>query len=94
MPKVDGLARSCSSGGDAEKNSIEEAGGVGNRRSGYIPWAKLLKRVFKIDVEKCALCGARVRVVAVISEHKLFEKILAHLDRTGKWAQSNKAKLR
>jgi len=57
-------------------------GGRGKRVSGkhsnYIPWAELLKRVFRIDVEKCSRCGAKVKVVAVINEHKIIERILSH----------------
>lgn len=84
VPKAVGRTRSCSGADDAVAKLVEEGGSAGCRRSDYIPWAKLLKRVFKIEVEKCALCGARVKVVAVINEHKLIEKILAHLERVGR----------
>jgi hypothetical protein len=57
-------------------------GGRGKRVSGkhsnYIAWTELLKRVFKIDVEKCSQCGAKVKAVAVINEHKIIERILSH----------------
>jgi len=29
-----------------------------------ITWAQRLKRVFKIDVEKCRVCGGSARVIA------------------------------
>jgi hypothetical protein len=58
---------------------------VNEKQRHYIPWAQLLKRVFRIDVEKCSRCGAKVKVVAVINEHKIIERILSHLEKTGRF---------
>ncbi len=41
-------------------------------------WAQLLKRVFDIDVERCA-CGGKLKLVAVIEEPAVIEKILKHI---------------
>ena len=41
-------------------------------------WAQLLKRVFDIDIERCA-CGGKLKLVAVIEEPSVMEKILTHL---------------
>jgi hypothetical protein len=41
-------------------------------------WARLLKRVFDIDVERCA-CGGKLKLVAVIEEPAVIAKILTHL---------------
>ena len=41
-------------------------------------WARLLKRVFDIDVEQCA-CGGKLKLIAVIEEPAVIEKILTHL---------------
>jgi Putative transposase len=41
-------------------------------------WARLLKRVFDIDIEQCA-CGGKLKLVAVIEEPAVIEKILTHL---------------
>jgi len=38
----------------------------------------LLKRVFDIDIERCA-CGGKLKLVAVIEEPAAIEKILTHL---------------
>jgi hypothetical protein len=35
-------------------------------RSGYRPWAELLKRSFRIDVELCAKCGGRLKMRALV----------------------------
>ena len=42
-------------------------------------WAKLLKRVFKMDVETCHACGGKMRMIAAILERKVIRQILTHL---------------
>jgi len=42
-------------------------------------WARLLKRVFDIDVEHCPHCGGTVKIIAAIEEPSVIAKILAHL---------------
>jgi hypothetical protein len=42
-------------------------------------WARRLKRVFRIDIEKCEHCGGRVKVIASIEDPDVIEKILRHL---------------
>ena len=47
---------------------------------GRISWARLLKRVFDIDMQHCPNCGAgELRIIAAILERPVIEKILAHL---------------
>ena len=41
-------------------------------------WAQLLKRVFDIDIERCA-CGGKLKLIAVIEEPAVIEKILKHI---------------
>ncbi len=41
-------------------------------------WARLLKRVFDFDVERC-VCGGRLRIIAAIEEPAVIERILTHL---------------
>ena len=41
-------------------------------------WARLLKRVFDIDVERCQ-CGGKLKLIAVIEEPTVIEKILKHI---------------
>jgi len=44
-----------------------------------LSWAKLLKRVFEIDMEHCPNCGGELKIIAVILEQPVIEKILMHL---------------
>ncbi len=41
-------------------------------------WARLLKRVFDIDVERCA-CGGQMKILAAIEEPVVIVRILTHL---------------
>ena len=42
-------------------------------------WAKLLARVFDVDLEHCAQCGGPLKIVAAIVERSAVTKILRHL---------------
>ena len=44
-----------------------------------ISWARLLKRVFDIDIEHCPHCGGHMKIIAAIEEPTVIAKILAHL---------------
>ena len=45
-------------------------------------WAQRLKRVFGVQIEACARCGGKLRIIASIEEPEVIAKILAHLERT------------
>ena len=42
-------------------------------------WARLLKRVFDIDIDHCPNCGAALKIIAAIEDPPAFVKILSHL---------------
>ncbi len=41
--------------------------------------ARLLKRVFDIDIEHCPHCGARLKIIAAIEDPAVIVSILTHL---------------
>ena len=45
-------------------------------------WARRLKRVFGIEIEDCARCGGKLKVIASIEESEVIARILAHLEKT------------
>ena len=44
-----------------------------------LSWARLLKRVFDLDLEHCPNCGGELKIIAAILEQPVIEKILTHL---------------
>jgi len=42
-------------------------------------WARLLKRVFDIDVERCPQCSSNLKITAAIEAPAVIEHILTHL---------------
>jgi hypothetical protein len=44
-----------------------------------LSWAKLLKRVFEIDMAHCPNCGGELKIIAAILEQPVIEKILTLL---------------
>lgn len=60
---------------DASGPSDEHAHGAPARMG----WARLLKRVFDLDLEHCPQCGAEFRIIAAIEEPALIARILTHL---------------
>ena len=44
-----------------------------------VSWARLLKRVFEIDIEQCPQCGGTLKFIAAIEHPPVITKILTHL---------------
>ena len=42
-------------------------------------WARLLKRVFLLDLEHCPNCGGELKIIAALLEAPVIECILTHL---------------
>ncbi len=48
-------------------------------RPARMSWARLLKRVFDIDIEHCPHCGRRLKIIAAIEYPAVIVSILTHL---------------
>ena len=48
-------------------------------------WMRRLKRVFGIDIETCARCGKKVKVMASIEAPAVIAPILRHLQQQAAW---------
>jgi len=54
--------------------------GDADERRAELELARLLKRVFSIDMERCPACQqGRLRIIAAITEVNVIQKILRHL---------------
>ena len=63
----------------AQKESTPEDGEATHGPPMRLGWAKLLKRVFNLDLEHCPNCGGELKIIAAILERPAIEKILTHL---------------
>jgi DNA-directed RNA polymerase subunit RPC12/RpoP len=52
-------------------------------RDSRAAWARLLAKVYEVDVLRCPRCGSRMKVLAVISDPQQVSRILRHLISTG-----------
>ena len=60
-------------------NSSEPAADHAHGAPARMSWARLLKRVFDIDIEHCPQCGGRLKIIAAIEEPAVIVRILKHL---------------
>ena len=58
----------------------EEDESAPKKASRYWPWAELMARSFKVDVERCPRCEGRMKLVALVQEK---ESLARFLDRLG-----------
>jgi hypothetical protein len=47
-------------------------------RPARMSWARLLQRVFDIDIAHCSQCGGALKIIAVIEEPAVIVSILTH----------------
>jgi hypothetical protein len=64
---------------DNVDHADSEARRGGPSRSGGYQWAELMQRTFGFDVLACPRCGGRLRLVALIEQASVVQRILRHL---------------
>ncbi len=68
---------------DDKDSSVEE--GIEERvdpelsKNAKSAWARLIKQVYEVDPMLCPKCGGEMRIMAIIEEDEVIEKILRHL---------------
>ena len=60
-------------------NDVESDDKPKRKGSRYWPWAHRMARTFAIDVEKCPKCEGRMKLVALVQDHKSVARLLRHL---------------
>jgi len=74
-PEVGQQATEAAVASECEAETVQ-----GQGRPHRISWARLLKRVFDIDMQHCPNCGSgKLKIIAAILERPVIEKILTHL---------------
>ncbi len=66
-----------------EEVQVEEVRGTGKSNS---TWARLIQKIFEVDVLRCTKCGGEMKVIAFITEQKSVRKILDHIGEKTKRA--------
>jgi hypothetical protein len=59
--------------GDGDPNCAKPS------RTGAYQWAELMRRTFGVDVLACPRCNGRLRLVALIDQASVIQRILRHL---------------
>jgi hypothetical protein len=49
------------------------------RQAAKAAWAKLIRKVYEVDPLECPKCGAQMRVIALIEDPAVIERILSWL---------------
>ena len=44
-------------------------------------WARLIRKVFEVDPLLCPKCGSEMKVIAVLTDPKVVDRIIRHLDK-------------
>jgi hypothetical protein len=63
---------------DPVQKTSERAEDHAHGKSARMSWARLLKRVYDIDIERCE-CGGQLKIIAAIEDPGVIARILTHL---------------
>ena len=65
---------------DLEKSlEVQDEDADNNAKQKRISWAKLLSRVFSLDMNNCELCGGDMKAISAVMKQEIVVKILTHL---------------
>jgi hypothetical protein len=81
-----GARRLVENGNDAAESIRIDEPPADNRRKAN--WARLIQKVYEVDPLKCTRCGATMRIVALIDDAGVIERILKHLSMWGPQPES------
>jgi Putative transposase/Transposase zinc-binding domain len=78
MVRYYGCYSSRTRGSEHERFDIEETHGQA-RQAAKAAWAKMIRKVYEVDPFACPKCGAQMRVIALIEDPAVIERILSWL---------------
>lgn len=82
MVRYYGRYSSRTRGAERERPEIEEPDAESARQArqaAKAAWAKLIRKVYEVDPLECPKCGAQMRVIALIEDPAVIERILSWL---------------
>ena len=82
MPRVEQHPATPAAAANEVEVAAETEAGTGpraGRKSRRIPWSELLKRTFGLELLRCARCGGKRQILAVITDLEAARSILKHL---------------
>ena len=44
-------------------------------------WARLIRKVFEVDPLLCSTCGSQMKIIAVLTDPKVVDRIIRYLDK-------------
>ena len=77
-----GIYSSSHRGKEKRENSdnccinVEKVGGIHRASSA---WARLIRKIFEVDILRCKMCGGEMKIIAFITGHESINKILRHI---------------
>ena len=74
-----GVPQAPDQGAQAAQPSPCEANCAHHHKPVRLSWARLLERVFALDLEHGPNCGGELKLIAAILEAPVIERILTHL---------------
>lgn len=78
--KLRAMVVPAGSDGEADASGLAKGeSAYAHARPARISWARLLKRVFAIDLEHCPNCRGELKIISAILEAPVIERILTHL---------------
>ncbi len=77
-----GIRRRTAIHGQASATAVEVEPVPPSLQGARRRWAELLRRSFEVDPLRCPRCGHERRIVAVITQPRVIDRILTHLRRT------------
>jgi hypothetical protein len=66
-------------GGEEKSLEVQDSDADNSAKQKRISWAKLLSRVFALDMNNCDYCGGDMRAISAVIKQEIVVKILTHL---------------
>ncbi len=70
------------------ETKIDKSSTASTSSSSRAHWARLIRKVFEVDPLLCPKCGSGMKLIAVLTDPKVVDRIIRHLDKNAAVARS------